>query len=78
MKKMTCNELGGACDLEFSGNTFDEIAEQSKSHGSDMFKNGDPAHLEAMHKMRELMHTEGGLEKWMKEKKELFEAKPEL
>jgi predicted small metal-binding protein len=30
MKKMTCNQLGGACDFEFLGETFEEIASQSK------------------------------------------------
>ena len=30
MKTMTCKQLGGACDKEFHGNTFEEMAEQSK------------------------------------------------
>jgi len=55
MKKMTCKQLGGACDLEFQANTFDEIAELSKKHGKEMFEKNDAAHLEAMHKMQELM-----------------------
>jgi len=25
MKTMTCNQLGGACDLEFHANSFEEI-----------------------------------------------------
>lgn len=33
MKTMTCNQLGGACDLEFHAITFEKIAEQSKKHG---------------------------------------------
>lgn len=32
MKTMTCKQLGGACNKEFHANTFDEIAEASKSH----------------------------------------------
>ncbi len=36
MKTMNCNQLGGACDLEFHANTFDEIAELSKQHGMKM------------------------------------------
>ena len=27
MKKMTCNQLGGACEEEFKANSFEEIAE---------------------------------------------------
>ena len=36
MKMMKCNELGGACDKEFYGETFEEIAKQSKEHGMEM------------------------------------------
>ena len=32
MKKMTCKQLGGACDLVFIGETFEELANQSKKH----------------------------------------------
>ena len=48
MKTMTCMQLGGACDKEFSAGTFGEIAELSKAHGSEMFQSGDEAHLQAM------------------------------
>ena len=37
MKKMTCKQLGGACDKIFSGNTFEELANQSKAPGKEMF-----------------------------------------
>jgi hypothetical protein len=35
---MTCRELGGASDLNFFANTFEEIAEMSKQHGMEMLK----------------------------------------
>ncbi|MDB9932834.1 hypothetical protein OAD28_09005 [Flavobacteriales bacterium] len=38
MKKMTCKQLGGACDLVFEANTFDEMAELSKQHGTEMYQ----------------------------------------
>ena len=38
MKTMTCKQLGGACDKEFHANTFDEMAEMSKTHGMEMFQ----------------------------------------
>lgn len=50
MKSMTCNQLGGACDKVFRANSFEEIAEQSKKHGIEMFQKGDKPHLEAMNK----------------------------
>lgn len=37
MKTMKCNQLGGACDFEFKADTFEEMAEQSKQHGTEMF-----------------------------------------
>ena len=43
MKTMTCEELGGACTMEFHAITFEEIAEQSKNHGMEMLKSGDKA-----------------------------------
>lgn len=74
MKTMTCMQLGGACDEKFTAATFEEIAAMSKQHGMDMFQAGDQAHLKAMGAMRELMQEDGAMEKWMKEKKELFES----
>jgi len=47
MKTMNCKQLGGACDVEFHANSFEEIAEQSKKHGMQMFQNGDQPHLQA-------------------------------
>lgn len=74
MKTMTCNQLGGACDLEFQANTFDEIAALSQQHGSEMFKQGDQAHLQAMEKMSQLMQNPQALNAWMKSKREEFES----
>lgn len=51
MKIMTCNQLGGACEKEFTSNTFEEIKELSKKQGMEMFQKNDKAHLEAMNKM---------------------------
>lgn len=55
MKTMTCNQLGGACDKEFHGNTFEEMAEQSKQHAMEMHQQQDKAYLKAMADMSELM-----------------------
>ena len=55
MKKMTCSQLGGACELEFFANSFDEIAEKSKQHGMEMFELKEAGHMTAMEKMSKLM-----------------------
>ena len=76
MKTMTCRQLGGACDLEFHAETFEEMAELSKKHGMEMHKEGDAAHLEAMRKMGELMQSPEEMEKWFKSKQQEFESLP--
>ena len=38
MKTMTCKQLGGGCDKKFHANTFEEMAEISKTHGMKMFQ----------------------------------------
>lgn len=74
MKTMTCNQLGGACDLEFHAETFEEMAEQSKNHGTEMFHKQDPAHLAAMAKMQELMKDPDAVNVWFEEKRKEFEV----
>lgn len=73
MKTMTCNQLGGACELQFSGETFEDLAAQSQQHGKEMFAANDAAHLEAMNKMMELMKS-GGMDSWMAARKSEFDA----
>ena len=77
MKTMTCRQLGGACDKKFHGNTFEEIAEQSKKHGMEMFHAGDKEHMKAMDEMRKLMGTPDAMKDWMASKRKEFEALPE-
>lgn len=77
MKTMTCNQLAGACDLKFQANSFEEIAEMSKNHGTEMFQKGDKVHLEAMEKMKDLMQKPEAMKEWFDSKRKDFEALPE-
>ncbi len=77
MKKMTCQQLGGACNEVFTANTFEEMAELSKNHGMKMFQQGDAAHLEAMNKMQKLMQIPGAMQEWFENKRKEFEALPD-
>ena len=52
MKTMNCQQLGGACDKEFSAESFEEMADLSKQHGMEMFQEQDAAHLNAMQEMQ--------------------------
>ncbi|MFT6916749.1 MAG: hypothetical protein ACJAWL_003092 [Motiliproteus sp.] len=74
MKTMTCRQLGGACDLEFRGDSFEKMAELSKKHGMEMYQNQDAAHLEAMQEMRALMQHPKDMEAWFESKRQEFEA----
>ena len=76
MKTMSCKQLGGACELKFSANSFEEIAEQSKKHGMEMFQKGDEAHLEAMDKMKELMSDPNAMDEWLEVRRQEFESLP--
>ena len=80
MKTMTCRQLGGACDLEFQANSFEEISEMSKRHGMEMCQKNDESHLEAMTKMRKMMISSDSdaMKNWMKSKKEEFNALPNI
>lgn len=73
---MTCKQLGGACDKEFIANTFEEIAELSKKHGSEMYQKKDEAHLEAMSEILEIMKSPGAMEALCESKRKEFEALP--
>ena len=77
MKKMTCKQLGGACDKEFQANAFEEMAEMSKKHGVEMFQKKDEAHLKAMNEMQELMKSPDAMKQWFENKKKEFESLPE-
>ena len=77
MKTMNCNQLGGACDEEFTAETFEEMAELSKQHGTAMFQAQDAAHLKAMEAMQGLMQDPAEMQKWFESKRQEFEALPE-
>jgi hypothetical protein len=74
---MTCKQLGGACDLKFHASTFNEIAEMSKNHGTEMFNKGDIDHINAIEKMKELMQNPKEMNEWFVSKKQEFDSLPE-
>lgn len=77
MKTMTCKQLGGACEIKFHANTFEEISEMSKNHGMEMIRKGDEPHLEAIKKMQELMNAPGAVDVWIENKRKEFDMLPE-
>ena len=77
MKSMTCRQLGGACDLVFQAETFEEMADLSKAHGMEMYRQQDADHLDAMAQMQELMKSPESMKRWFAERKAEFDALPD-
>lgn len=76
MKKMSCRELGGACDETFIANNFEEIAELSKEHAVKMFQKKDAAHIKAAEEMKKIIKDPEAIKRWYEEKANLFNKKP--
>ncbi len=76
---MTCKQLGGACEMEFRANSFEEMVAQSKKHGMAMYQKGDEAHIKVMNQMKENMKTQSpeAMKAWFDAKREEFNALPE-
>lgn len=55
MKKLTCSDLAGPsdCSHEVTGETFEELGNNSKAHVMEQLGNGDAAHMAAVNKMKE-------------------------
>lgn len=73
---MTCKQLGGSCEQKFQAETFDEMSELSKKHGTEMFLKKDEAHLKAMEKMKALMQSKEDMQKWFETKRKEFDSLP--
>ena len=52
MKKLTCRDLGGPCDAEITGNSFEEVGKKSHDHVMEQISHGDDAHRAAAEKLR--------------------------
>lgn len=72
MKKTTCNNLGGVCGLVLTGETAEEMGENSKIHVMEMVQAGDKAHNKAMEDMMSLSPEEQ--QKWYKDFQESFNS----
>lgn len=76
MKKMTCRQLGGACDLLHSGATADDVIKLQDAHLQTVVADGDDAHREALDQMKgRWKHPIKGMG-WYKTVKRDFAALP--
>jgi hypothetical protein len=77
MKTMTCQQLGGACDLELHGATADDVIKAQDAHLKEAVAGGDESHRDALKAMKgRWRHPIAGMG-WYKETKRTFAALPE-
>lgn len=67
-KTFTCKELGGVCDKEFSGETFDKIMKKAAEHMM-----SDETHKQKIMSMGNGSETK---DHWMKRMQKEFDSKP--
>jgi hypothetical protein len=77
MKTMTCQDLGGPCEIAHPGNTADEIIKAQDKHLKEMVAGGDQTHTTALEEMKgRWRHPVSGMG-WYRATKRSFDAHPE-
>ncbi len=77
MKTMTCQDLGGPCELAFHGETADIIIQAQDQHLKDAVKAGDATHEKARKDMKgRWMHPKQSMD-WYNATKKAFADAPE-
>ncbi len=77
MKTMTCEQLGGPCDLPFHGSTADEVIKAQDSHLKEMVARGDDTHASALASMKGRWKNPISGMGWYRKIKRDFAALPE-
>jgi len=76
MKKLTCKDLGGSCNHEITGESFEEIGEKSKAHVMEQVTHGDEGHIAAVEQMKNANSEQR--QSMMEEFKRRYEEAPEV
>ncbi|MGA9716313.1 MAG: hypothetical protein WBQ48_10825 [Aeromicrobium sp.] len=77
MKKMTCHQLGGPCELAHHGTTADEVIKAQDRHLKEAEKAGDASHQEARDAMKARWRRPRQAMGWYKDAKATFADLPE-
>ncbi len=76
MKTMTCQQLGGPCDVAHHGETADDVIKAQDRHLRDAVAAGDTSHSSALRDMKgRWKHPISGM-KWYKTAKQTFAELP--
>ncbi len=77
MKTMTCKQLGGPCDLQFHGNSADDVIKAQDKHLKEMAASGDQTHVSAAKMMADRWKNPIAGWGWYSNTKKEFAALPE-
>lgn len=77
MKTMTCEQLGGPCDLAHQGATADEVIKLQDKHVREAAKAGDVAHVPAREEMKARWRKPISGMGWYRDVKKRFAELPE-
>lgn len=77
MKVMTCQQLGGPCELELHGQTADEVIKAQDRHLKEMVAGGDASHESALQDMKGRWKRPISGMGWYRKVKKDFAALPE-
>ena len=77
MKRMTCNQLGGPCDVEHQGEDHNEIIKAQDRHLRDAVEAGSSEHEPALAEMKARWRRPVSGLKWYRGVQRSFAALPE-
>jgi predicted small metal-binding protein len=77
VKTMTCQDLGGPCDLAHRGESADEIIKAQDQHLKERVNAGDDAHVPARDDMKGRWRHPMKSMSWYNDVKKRFAALPE-
>jgi hypothetical protein len=77
MKTMTCQQLGGPCDLQHRGETADDVINAQDRHLKEAVAAGDTSHEQARKEMKgRWLHPKKSMG-WYSDMKKTFAGLPE-
>jgi hypothetical protein len=77
MKTMTCQQLGGPCDLAHHGATADDVIKAQDRHLKEVVASGDSVHQEALKAMKGRWRHPKASMGWYKDVKTTFAGLPD-
>jgi predicted small metal-binding protein len=77
MNTMTCEQMGGACELTHRGSTADEVIKAQDRHLREAVASGDTTHEQALKEMKGRWKNPIKGMGWYKDTKRKFAALPD-